>query len=51
MNVEPTPRPEPHTVDRETSPEVLERLVKRGEIEVVTAASGTVLYIPQRLEE
>jgi hypothetical protein len=51
MKVELTPRPEPQEVDREASPEVLERLVKRGEIEVVTAASGTVLYIPQRLDE
>lgn len=51
MNLDLTPHPEPLEVDPDAPPEALERLVKRGEIEIVTAASGTVLYIPQRLEE
>jgi len=51
MNVELTPHDEPQMIDREAPPDVLERLVKRGEMEVVTTASGAVLYILQSLEE
>jgi len=51
MSGDSAPHDEPQKIDRETPPDVLERLVKRGEMEVVTAASGTILYIPQRLDE
>ena len=51
MSVKLAPRNDPQETDRETPPDVLERLVKRGEVEVVTAASGTILFIPQRLDE
>ena len=50
MSVEFAPDNEPQTIDRATPPEVLEGLV-RGEMEVVTTASGTILYVPQRLDE
>jgi hypothetical protein len=51
MSVELAPHDEPWKVDREAPTDVLECLVKRGEMEVVTTASGTILYIPQRLDE
>jgi len=51
MSGDSAPHDEPQKIDLETLPDVLERLVKRGEMEVVTAASGTILYIPQRLDE
>lgn len=51
MSAELAPPNDPQETDRETPPDVLERLVKRGEMEVVTAASGTILFIPQRLDE
>jgi len=51
MSVELAPRNDPQETDRDTPPNVLERLVERGEMEVVTAASGTILLIHQRLDE
>jgi len=51
MSIELAPHDEPQKMDREALPDVLERLVKRGDMEVVTTASGTILYIPQRLDE
>lgn len=57
MTGELTPRNDPQETDREASPDVLERLVKQGdnakqgEMEVVTTSSGTILYIPQSLDE
>jgi hypothetical protein len=51
MNGELTPHDEPRKIDRDVPPDLLERLVTRGEVEVVTTASGTILYIPQRLDE
>ena len=51
MNGEFAPHDKPLKTDRETPPDVLERLLTRGEVEVVTTASGTILYIPQRLDE
>jgi hypothetical protein len=51
MSVELTPHEESGKIEREAPPEVLERLVTRGEVEVVTTASGTILHIPQRDDE
>ena len=57
MSIELAPRNIPKDVDREIPPTVLDRLmpqgtmVKQEEIEVVTTASGTTLYIPQSLDE
>jgi len=50
MSGDLAPHSEPQKIDREAPPEVLERLV-RGEMEVVTTACGTTLYVPQRLDE
>jgi hypothetical protein len=51
MSVELAPHNETPDVDRKPPPEMLQRLVKRGEMEVVTTASGEVLYILQSLDE
>jgi hypothetical protein len=37
--------------DREDLPDVVEVLVQRGEMEVVTTASGEILYILQSVDE
>jgi hypothetical protein len=42
---------EPLETDREDRRDVMEALVQRGEMEVVTTASGEVLYILQSLDE
>ena len=57
MSGELAPRNDPQETDRAAPPDVLERLVKQGdnakqgEMEVVTTSSGTILYIPQSLDE
>jgi hypothetical protein len=50
MSVELEACNEPQEMGQETPPDVLQRLVKRGEMEVVTTASGEVLYILQSLD-
>lgn len=42
---------EPLEADREDLREAVEVLVNRGEMEVVTAASGEILYILQAVDE
>jgi len=42
---------EPLETDREDLPDVVEVLVNRGEMEVLTTSSGEVLYILQSIDE
>lgn len=42
---------EPLETDREDRRDVVEALVQRGEMEVVTAASGEILYILQSIDD
>jgi len=51
MSGEIAPRHDSQEIERDVPPEVLKRLVTRGELEQVTAATGTVLYVPQSLDE
>jgi hypothetical protein len=51
MRAELAARNESRVIDQDTPPDALERLLSRGEIEIVTAASGELLYIRQSLDE
>jgi hypothetical protein len=51
MSLELAARTDSQEIDRETPLEVLERLLHRGEMEVVTTSSGEVLYILQSRDE
>ncbi len=51
MNPELVARDDSKEIDQEKQPEVLERLLKRGELEMVTTSSGEVLYILQSVDE
>jgi hypothetical protein len=51
MDGEALARNEPQESGRTDPPEGLKHLVNRGEMEVVTTASGEVLYIVQSLDE
>jgi hypothetical protein len=51
MNIETAPRPESPADQAVPPPEVLERLIRQGALEVVTTAAGETLYIPPSLDE
>ena len=51
MNVESASRNESLDLTRETLREVAEAMVTRGEMEIVTTASGETLYVLQSLDE
>jgi hypothetical protein len=57
MNMELAPPNHARDIDQAAPPVVLERvgkqgeMVKPGEIELVTTSSGTILYVPQSLDE
>jgi hypothetical protein len=51
MSTVVAPGSEPLKTDREDRRDVVEALVNRGEMEVVTTASGEILYILQSVDE
>lgn len=51
MSLELASRNDSQDLDRDKLRDTLEVLVSRGEMEVVTTASGEVLYILQALDE
>jgi len=51
MSLELVARTDSQEIARENPLEVLERLLHRGEMEVVTTSSGELLYILQSLDE
>ena len=51
MSLELAARTDSQEINRENPLDVLERLLNRGEMEVVTTSSGELLYILQSLDE